>query len=377
METPGAQDKAVAVAVKKSRNSQLALKWAVENLMKANESLTLVHVRPRNQNFRKGLQTDFVYGEMVAFSADVAKGLEQGYKENLTMQAKEMFNPLHSYCKKKNVCYDDVILEDEDVAHALSDFVLANNIDVLVIGAGSRGGIIRKLKGPDTATKISKNMPYFCDVYMVGKGGVVSIKSPKSTSKSPSSPHPAHVQEPAIDIPVQSFNSQMENRISVSAGEASLLQPTPDNEIEFRSPLKVCGDSNFTWVGPSPSDTDISFISPDGPFYDHESPRLLTNSSDRSLGSLDSRHTSPSTNSLGYSYSQGSLRCSGASFSPHKTLDESRRLQLELMHMKKFYAAAYHDHEAPDVNILASRMKSLNLEKDEGRETSSKLTSIA
>ncbi|CAM8878249.1 unnamed protein product [Rhodiola kirilowii] len=163
METPkaGAQDKAVAVAVKKSRNSQLALKLAVENLMKANESLTLVHVRPRNQNFRKGLQNDFVYGEMVAFSADVAKGLEKGYKENLTMQAKEMFNPLHSYCKKKNVCYDDVILEDEDVAHALSDFVLANNIDVLVIGAGSRGGIMRKLKGPETATKISKNMPYF------------------------------------------------------------------------------------------------------------------------------------------------------------------------------------------------------------------------
>lgn len=47
------QEKAIAVAVKKSRNSQLALKWAVENLMKESQSLTLVHVRHKD-SFKRG-----------------------------------------------------------------------------------------------------------------------------------------------------------------------------------------------------------------------------------------------------------------------------------------------------------------------------------
>lgn len=38
---------------------------------------------------------------------------------------------------------EEVLVEDDDVVEGLADYVFKNNIDVLVVGSGSRGGFLR------------------------------------------------------------------------------------------------------------------------------------------------------------------------------------------------------------------------------------------
>ncbi|KAL9662097.1 hypothetical protein QQ045_026925 [Rhodiola kirilowii] len=292
----GTHEKAIAVAVKKGRYSQLALKWAVENLTDEGQSLMLVHVRPKSQTFNRGAKFSH-YEEMVSVCGEaVAKGLEQSYKDTLNLQVKQMFHPFLSYCKKKNVHCDEVVIDDDDIVQGIADFVLTNNIDLLVIGAGSKGGLFRRLKGPETAQKISKTVPYFCTVYTVAKGGVVSIKSASTAAQTPSPPH-VQIKEPEIGIHQQSFTSQMEPRLSAVSASESLFQHGSVREFEFRSPLKNYGDSDFSWEGHAPADSDISFISSDREFFGRVSSNFSTDSSNWSLGSFASRQTSSSTNS--------------------------------------------------------------------------------
>ncbi|KAL9668677.1 hypothetical protein QQ045_006215 [Rhodiola kirilowii] len=66
---------------------------------------------------------------------------------------------------------------------AVADYVLAHHVDVLVVGAGSQNGLLKKLKGPDVATRVSKKAPYFCTVYIVAKGRLRSVRS-SSTSQA-------------------------------------------------------------------------------------------------------------------------------------------------------------------------------------------------
>lgn len=48
------ENKTVAVAVKKGKYSQLAVKWAVENLPMETQSLLLLHVRLKSEAFGGG-----------------------------------------------------------------------------------------------------------------------------------------------------------------------------------------------------------------------------------------------------------------------------------------------------------------------------------
>lgn len=58
----GMHEKVIAVAVKKGKPSQLALKWTVENLVKGNKSLILIQARRKSVEF--GMKLGFREAEI-------------------------------------------------------------------------------------------------------------------------------------------------------------------------------------------------------------------------------------------------------------------------------------------------------------------------
>lgn len=139
----------VAVAIDKDKNSQNALKWAVDNLLRRGQTVTLLHVH--------------------------TKPLSNSDDAAATM-AKELFLPFRCFCTRKDVQCKDVVLEDTDVAKAIAEFVAHHAIEKLVIGATSRSGFVR-FKSTDLPANISKNVPDFCSVYVISKGKLSSTRN--------------------------------------------------------------------------------------------------------------------------------------------------------------------------------------------------------
>ncbi|KAG5617587.1 hypothetical protein H5410_017411 [Solanum commersonii] len=83
---------------------------------------------------------------------------------------------------------NEVVIEGIDIATSISDYVTANVIENLVVGAASRNGFVSRFKTMDVPTAVSKVIPGFCTVYVIAKGKVQSTKN--ASSPVPSSPTP-------------------------------------------------------------------------------------------------------------------------------------------------------------------------------------------
>ncbi|KAL1559153.1 U-box domain-containing protein 34-like [Salvia divinorum] len=150
------------VAVDRDKNSQHALQWAVDNLRLKEKMIVLVHVttiQPESED------SACVHSEM-----------------------QQLFLPFRVVCARKGVRTKEVILRNQDIAAALSDFLSAHSIKNIVVGASSRGAIARAFRNGDVATFVGKLAPHFCSVYSVSKAKVNRIKSPTDSA-------PAHRDE--------------------------------------------------------------------------------------------------------------------------------------------------------------------------------------
>ncbi|KAJ0985516.1 hypothetical protein J5N97_003872 [Dioscorea zingiberensis] len=135
-----------AVAVDRDKNSQYAVKWAIDHLLigNTNQTILLLHVRNKSNS-------------------------------SLQIQTKE------------------ILLEEVDVAKAISDYVAFHNIHNLVVGAASRNLITRKFKPPDVASILSKTAPEFCAVYVITKGKAINIRSAKGPAPAISNALPPFI----------------------------------------------------------------------------------------------------------------------------------------------------------------------------------------
>ncbi|EPS59004.1 hypothetical protein M569_15807, partial [Genlisea aurea] len=71
----------------------------------------------------------------------------------------------------------EVVLQEADIAKALSDYIRENHIRHIVLGASTRGAIARAFKAPDVPTCLAKCAPAFCTVYVASKAKVIKLKS--------------------------------------------------------------------------------------------------------------------------------------------------------------------------------------------------------
>ncbi|KAI6680971.1 hypothetical protein NL676_034852 [Syzygium grande] len=154
----GGRERLIAVAIDRDKTSRYALKWAIENIVSSrNRTLKLVHVKCRPSTS----------SPFPALSEETQPDA----------QTTKLFLPFRCYCLRRHVQSEVVVLEDSDVAKALVEYVSRHAVDTLLLGSASRKSISRLFKFSDTPNTILKYAPDFCNIYVVGKGKAVSVRS--------------------------------------------------------------------------------------------------------------------------------------------------------------------------------------------------------
>ncbi|KAL9226930.1 hypothetical protein vseg_002686 [Gypsophila vaccaria] len=338
----------IAVAIDKDKGSQIALKWAIDNLLQRGQIVVLVHVKVKSQ---------------VTTPSIVING------RNWDQQTKELFLPFRCFCTRKDIQCRDIVLEDTEVTKALIEFVSQAAIEVLILGAASKGSFLRFNK-TDNPGYISKAAPDFCTVYVISKGGKIS------SMRSASRPAPSFTQ----------LRSQITNypaTISPRKGsEKSTPAETPTSgidDIDFRSPFVRGGRHPHvkSYGELLSADTDISFVSSGRssvdrmfpPLYEPpESYRVQSNrpstSSDNTDYIYEPRRKSsvdifPAHSDFSVSSSDDNMSVHWSSMQPQAMDDveaEMRRLRLELRQTMDMYSNACKE-------ALTAKQKAMELQK--------------
>ncbi|KAK4427363.1 U-box domain-containing protein 52 [Sesamum alatum] len=170
------------VAIDKDKNSQFAVKWAVEKLRLRDNQIILVHVRTQQSHDSKDIP-------------------EEG-REPTHAEAKLLFLSYRSICARKGVRAKEVMLHAHDVANKLSEYIGNNSITTILLGASNRGALARAFKFTDVPSSLAKHAPDSCTVYVVSKGKVQKLKS----SSKPETPSSA-----TCSIPRNAFSPETTN----------------------------------------------------------------------------------------------------------------------------------------------------------------------
>nr|GMC73138.1 U-box domain-containing protein 52-like [Ipomoea batatas] len=188
-----------AVAIDKDKNSQQAVKWAVENLTIKSRTIILVHV--------------FLQQSM--HSPDRCPTAHEMHR---------FFLPFRGLCARRGVAAREVILVGVDVASLLSEYICGCSIANIVVGASNRGVLARAFKNPDVPTILGKSVPDFCSVYVVSsKGRVHNIRTATRPPSGNKSGH--HSSLSSLSLPDTHFSgdycSQGTRRSSAGSMESS------------------------------------------------------------------------------------------------------------------------------------------------------------
>ncbi|XP_028763186.1 U-box domain-containing protein 51-like [Neltuma alba] len=240
---------ATVIAIDKDNNSQRAVKWAVDHLVK--NSCTLIHVRT------KGFHP---------------QNVEVAHKEGVPPSGEEMhqfFLPFRGFCARKGIEAKELVLHDLDVPSALTYYIINKCIRNVVVGASHRNVITRKFKDADIPTCLIKSLPESCSIYVISKGKVQNIKptgqnqsyriiATKSIRDSHRGNSQADDSQRFPNIP----DSEEENRDSVShaSGQGSTLDGE-SNSQNHTSAQNVQNESNGEDDSSVSNQNPYSFIS--------------------------------------------------------------------------------------------------------------------
>ncbi|KAJ0257177.1 Kinase with adenine nucleotide alpha hydrolases-like domain-containing protein [Hirschfeldia incana] len=354
----------VAVAIDKDKTSQNAIKWTMDNLTSRGQSIALIHVVPKSQS-----------------SSDIEEGTM--HMQLMKKQTKDLFLSCHCYCSRKEIHCLDVLLEDADKAKAIVEYVTVSAIENLVLGAPSRSSFMRRFK-TDLPTSVSKAAPDFCNVYVISKGKISSLRSSSRPApfQSPvlsdsenheTIPHERRhqtVNTPAITRPRRSVDSDgpRPGFVKLPQGHTKTIGDFSDSESEFSfiSASSHQGSENSFISSGTPSSIDRCSFTYDLP--DSARTSRVSTSSEQSIGShrLGIKFTDLGflNNSSSASEESGRTSCSYSSQSLDDVEAQMRRLRLELKQTMDMYSSAC--REALTARQEATELK--NLRSEEGRK---------
>ncbi|XP_024995372.1 U-box domain-containing protein 51-like [Cynara cardunculus var. scolymus] len=270
-------NKVIGVAIDKDKGSQSALKWTADNLLGKGQIVYLLHVK---------IKHSVPFSSSVSFAQKPNKMSDLHPDDSLMIDAdsqlRELFLPFRCFCTRKEIKSHEVVLEDTDVVKALVEFVTRSIIEVLVIGAPAKGGLLKRFKTKHIPGSILKGMPNFCTVYVISKGRILATKassrpppyiSPLRTHSSPRSSN-------------RSSNASSENVLPIGA-KALPWRPANDSGFTRQFPYSPYNSwSNDSSImkspfnnrrGPNgkpygeltPPESDISFVSSGRPSVDN------------------------------------------------------------------------------------------------------------
>ncbi|KAF4382140.1 hypothetical protein G4B88_009430 [Cannabis sativa] len=366
----------VAVAIDKDKNSQNALKWAIDNILQRGQTVVLIHVKLKQQGSNSS----------TSFSTKVAEDCFLSKEPDA--QTRELLLPFRCFCSRKDIQCKDIMLEDVDVSKALIEYVSQAAIENLILGASVKTGFL-KFKMTDIPSTVGKGAPDFCNVYVISKGKIQSMRSAMRPAPANSAlraqimkqcspkPEPQDIQVSLSAMKGQFFCHLIKYYAFLSK---SFVQLTLIS-CRSRSPFTSRRGPNGMSYGDLPMlDGDISFVSSGRPSSGRQSldriihPLLYEN--------MDSAKTSPrmsndtevdfnhSFESLPYgrrstdtlspsefsSFSQESDLLSSSSSAMEDVEAEMRRLKLELRQTMEMYSTACKE-------ALSAKQKALELQR--------------
>ncbi|KAI4346524.1 hypothetical protein L6164_007414 [Bauhinia variegata] len=283
----------VAVAVDKDKSSQHALKWAIDNLSLRDKPIKLIHV---NQTSRSP-----------------PGSIERLNQQETDAKALEVLLPYRCFCTRRQVQFEVVILNDQDVARALNDYVSLNVVEMLLLGASSKHGLSRIFKNSDVPSVVLKTVPDFCSIYVISKRKVCATR-------------PA-TRSPPIERTQQNFNDHADHDVSYDE-------------------LSIAENDNASHVGSGRLSTDSNCVS----FYENLGSGLAVDSS--ILGT-----EFPSSNTA-YSDVLNEVSCyedSSFSLQNLEYEEDIRKLNIEVKQTRDMYHAARNE-------ALTSKQKMMELQ---------------
>ncbi|CAD5317602.1 unnamed protein product [Arabidopsis thaliana] len=350
----------VAVAIDKDKGSQHALKWTIDNLASRGQTISLIHVLCRSHS-----------------SSDLEEGTPQ-QKQQMEKIAKDLFVSFHCYCSRKEINCRDILLEDADKVRAITEYVSSSAIENLVVGSASRNGFMRRFK-TDLPTTVSKSAPDFCNVYVISKGKIASVRNASRPAPYQNSmqqceidnhhPHTPDKAPKYHDHPNSAGSTPPRPRKSVEADRSPLVKRKPYGDF-------YDSDSDLSFISPSSHrDSDISFISSGRPSVERSSFSLdfpesartsrMSTSSEQSIGSnrLGIKFSDPGFLNESSTFSEESGRTSSYSSQSLDDVEaEMKRLRLELKQTMDMYSTAC--KEALSARQQATELQKLRTEEE-------------
>ncbi|CAK8535551.1 unnamed protein product [Lathyrus sativus] len=330
----------VAVAIDKDKGSQYALKWAADTLLTRGQTVILIHVsHPTSSSSRASND---------AIICNFNSNTSSPQRSQIDNATRDLFLTFHCYCTRKDIHCLDVLLEDNDIVKAVTEYVAYAAIENLVVGAPSKHGFIR-FKSSPTPSNISKGAPDFCTVYVLSKGKVSSVRtaSRPAPHTSPLLIHINNLNNHDINQPADQICSKRMNLRDRPSMKPHCWQ---DDSMKSAFGRAGRGTSGMLCMDFTESDTDITFVSSGRPssacsssIYDYmDSARTsrVSTSSDRSFGSnrLGFKFNDPGSPDTSFTLESARTSCSS------QTLDEAeadmRRLKLELKQTMDMYSTA-------------------------------------
>ncbi|XP_058213613.1 U-box domain-containing protein 34-like isoform X2 [Rhododendron vialii] len=114
------------------------------------------------------------------------------YMQDQKRACQEIFVPFKKLCRRKKI--ETAVLECDNTASALLQYVSASGISSLVLGIRTTNFIPRKIKDSTVPRAVLKNAPETCKIYVVSKGKLLnnpgsSLSTGESSSRGGSSTH--------------------------------------------------------------------------------------------------------------------------------------------------------------------------------------------
>lgn len=333
----------VAVAIDNQKGSQNALRWAAENVITRGQTVILLHV------VQKSSSTSSLAGNN-ALICDVSNPSQSPHKQQLEKMTKDLFLTFHCYCTRKDINCLDIVLEDADIAKAVTEYVSYAAIENLVLGAPAKHGFIR-FKTSSIPSSVSKGAPDFCTVYVISKGKISSVRN-----ASRAAPYSSPLVNQIDSLNKQSFKppeTPRYNNMYLKARPS--FKPHNLQDEAYRLGLTRGGFSNGRISGGfSESESDISFISSERASTDRASSVTydymdtnrgrLSTSSDQSFGSMRQGPKFADFSSLhdfsSVSHESNLTSSSWSSQNLDEVESEMRRLKLELKQTMDMYSTA-------------------------------------
>ncbi|KAL2555367.1 Protein kinase protein with adenine nucleotide alpha hydrolase-like domain [Forsythia ovata] len=338
----------VAVAIDKDKGSQYAIRWTIDNLLTRGQTIILIHVVKRASS---SLGKNYYVHDL--------NGAASAHKEIVEKHTTDLFLTFHCFCTRKDIRCLDVVLEDTDVARAMTDYVTYFAIDNLVLGA-SRHGFIRRLKMVDLPSSVSKGAPDFCTVYVISKSKISSVRNACRPAPFASPLYKQIRQLQEANSNGFSPDGRPRRIPSMRVGEMTPRKAPGmlgDNELAkspFARGRAFNGKSNADFLE---LDTDISFISSGRPSIDIAS-TMLCDSTDSCRTSRVSTSSESSLGSARSGAKDGESKpftdFSSSSLQNDDVESEMRRLKLELQRTMEMYSTACKE-------ALTSKQKAVEL----------------